>query len=157
MSARELHHCPTCHAQSYTYWHALTPGLVAGLIKLRQAWLAAERPQSLHVRKDLDNTPWELTKGEAANWTKLRFHGLIAKDKDAGAGYWLITRRGHAFLRGAETVPSKVQTLNNHVVGHSELFLSIEDVMGSRPYFEDIATIERSAIELEGGQLGLAL
>lgn len=137
-------HCAGCRCART--WHGLTPGIVQGLIKFRRAWLAAGRPHSLHNRKDLDGTPYELTKTEYGNWTCLRFHGLIAKDKDAGRGYWIITRRGHAFLKGLESIPNRVQTRNNEVMhdhGETLVYVTVEDVMQTWPPFERIEDFER--------------
>ena len=76
----------------------------------------------------------------------------MAHDKEAGKGYWLLTRRGSQFLLGQETIPAKVQVMNNRIIGHDELHVSVEDVLGSRPYFEDIETIERERVPLETAQ-----
>lgn len=156
MNSQELHHCDVCHSTSTKYWHGITPGLVNGLIKLKRA-VIAKGENSIHTRRDLDRTANELSKGEYANWTILRFHGLIAKDDAAGAGHWLLTSRGNAFLKDELAIPKKVQTLNNHVVGHSDVVVTVEEVMGSRPYFETIDDKERESLPLGGGQLGLAL
>ena len=156
MSARETHTCPECGQQSYVYWFTLTPGLVGALVKLKRA-VIDKGENSVHTRKDMDGTPNELTKNEYGNFTRLRFHGLVAKDDDAGRGYWLLTKRGNAFLKGQESVPRRVQTLNNKVIGHDEVWVTIEEVMGSTPYFEDIETTEREAVPIELAQGSLPL
>jgi hypothetical protein len=144
MSA-ETYTCPHCGAQSYAYWHAVTPGIVNALIKMKRA-VIAKGTNSVHNRKDMDGRPFELTKSEAANWTMLRYHGLVAKDKDAGRGYWLLTHRGAEFLKGNLAVPARVKTLNNHVIDHDDEYVSIQDVLGTLPYFETLETLEREAV-----------
>lgn len=151
MSA-DIHHCPTCHAQSFKYWHRLTPGIVYALVKFKRA-VIAKGENSVHTRKDMDGTANELTKGEYANWTLLRYHALVAKDDKAGAGYWLLTARGNAFLKGLEAVPQRVQTLNNHVIDHDDVHVTIDQVIGSTPFFEEER--EREPIALDGGQVAL--
>lgn len=141
----ELHICELCHAQSYAYWHPLTAGVVNALVKFRRA-VIAKGVNSVHTRKDMDGTPNELEKGEYANWTLLRYHGLVAKDKDAGRGYWLLTHRGAEFLKGNLAVPARVKTLNNHVIDHDPEHVSVRDVLGSLPYFPEIETLEREAV-----------
>lgn len=148
--------CPDCGAQSSLYWHSITPGLVTALIKVKHAVLA-KGVNSIHTRKDMDGTPQELSKGEYGNFTRLRFHGLVAKDDDAGSGYWLLTKRGNAFLKGLEDIPSKVQTLNNRVTDHSETYVNVLDVMGSQPWFEDINDTERERVPVDVPQTELAL
>lgn len=79
------------------------------------------------------------------NWTKLRFHALVAKVKEDGVhdtGYWLLTRRGGEFLNGKTEIPKKVWTYRNKVVGHSEETVYIKDVIGEQPTFEAIGDIE---------------
>lgn len=144
MSA-ETYVCPHCHAQSYAYWHAVTPGIVNALVKFRRAGIA-KGTYSLHNRKDLDGTPWELTKTEAANWTMLRYHGLVAKDKEAGRGYWILTQRGAEFLKGNLSIPARVKVLNNHVIDHSDEYVSVKDVLGTLPYFETYEKLEREPV-----------
>lgn len=153
MSAnQEDFHCPTCHHTSTAYWHKLNPGLVKALIKLRAAVHQYQR-NSIDIHHEMN-----LTTTEAMNWTKLRFHGLVAKVKVDGQvqrGYWLLTSNGAAFLRGELAVPAKVKTLNNHVEDHDRIEVTVEDVMGEVPYFEDIATIERERQPIELAQARL--
>jgi hypothetical protein len=153
MSATETRFCEHCGASSTAYWHKITPGLVGALIKFKRA-CDSRRTYSLHNRKDLDGTPYELNKNEAANWTGLRFHGLVAKDKEAGAGHWILTARGNAFLKGQTAIPARVLTQNNRVVGHDDIYVTVDDVFGTLPYFETIDTIERTTVDA-GTQLSL--
>jgi hypothetical protein len=90
------------------FWHTLNPGLVSVLIKCIQ--LVHEREKNeFHLRRDL-----HLSVNEFSNFTKLRFHALIAK-VEGKPGYWLITARGGQFLRGEIPVPLKVKTFLNKV------------------------------------------
>lgn len=148
----ELYECPHCHGSATMYWHRLTPGLVNALVKLRAA-------VHEHQRNNIDiHHEMELTTTEAMNWTKLRFHGLVAKYKVDGQvqrGQWVLTKRGAQFLRGQLTVPARVKTLNNHVIGRDTETLTIKDVLGHTPKFEDFHTIEREAVRLELTQASL--
>lgn len=144
--------CPHCGAKMQAYWHKLTPGLVGALVKLR-AGVDKSKVNHINPDKDLDGTPHELKKNERSNLSKLRFHGLIAKYKEGGEriqGEWLITRRGFAFLRGEEAVPSKVKTYRNKVVDHDPRLITISEVFGEVPYFERLQDIE-----VEPGQRSL--
>lgn len=148
----ELHTCPTCNHQATAYWHRLTPGLVGALIKLRTAVHEKQR-NNIDIHKEMD-----LTTTEAMNWTKLRFHGLVAKYKVDGQvqrGQWVLTSRGAQFLRGEIARPRKVKTLNNAVVDHDyDDLVKIKD-LGHEPFFEGFHTIERESQPLELTQAGL--
>ncbi len=140
MSSQQ-HLCTACGHQSSIYTQRLTPGCIESLIKLRRAIQHHQR-NSIHLYKDMDGTPFELTTSQQMNWTKLRFHGLVAKVKVDGhvqRGYWLLTTRGRQFLDGGVTVPRSVRTLNNRVIDHDELHVGVTDVMESKPHFDDFA------------------
>lgn len=131
--------CEHCGANLKKFWHRLTPGMTNALIKARR--YVAENPSSrneFHIYKHLtrENT---LTTVEQMNWTKLRFHGLVAKVRREGkvkTGYWLITRRGADFLNGEIQIPQRVQTFRNRVVARSEEMVTIKDVIGAQPYWD---------------------
>ena len=104
--------------------HNLTSGLVRILVKIIKK-VKSTNKNKVHLQRDLD-----LTHNEFANLQKLRYFGLIAKFKEGGVrtpGYWLITRRGGAFLRNELMIPKKVQTRDNHIVGKSDEVVKISD------------------------------
>jgi hypothetical protein len=155
MSATETHLCPHCGSTSNKYWHRLSPGLVGTLIKIRGA-VGAKRVNSVHLQRDLAGR-FELTKTEYNNAQKLRFHGLIAHDREAGRGYWLLTKRGRKFLDGEITLPASVQTLNNRVVAYDELYVGVTDVMDTKPTFDDYSFwhITKEPVALDMAQVEL--
>lgn len=74
----------------------------------------------------------------AANFQKLRFHGLIAHadENNPRNGEWLITKRGGQFLRGEVSVPRRVEIFRNHVIGHEEKeFVNIKQFRNLPPEF----------------------
>jgi hypothetical protein len=121
--------CPHCGANMKAFFHTLNAGLVATLIKCIQ-FVHAHNKNEFHLQSDL-----HLSVNEFSNFTKLRFHGLVAK-VDGKAGYWLITSRGGAFLRGEIAVPLKVKTFRNKVIDHSKEMIHIIDLKGKVPHFE---------------------
>jgi hypothetical protein len=125
-------YCEHCGASLKKFWHRLTPGLVRALIKFRRAVHEKNR-NSLHLYQDLTGEN-QLTTAEQMNWTKLRFHGLVAKAKEEK--HWLITKRGAQFLNGEIEVPKRVQTFRNRVVAHDAEMVFIKNVIGEVPYFE---------------------
>lgn len=152
MSA-ETYDCPTCHTQSSIHRQRLTPGVVKALVKFRRA-IGEHRSNDLHIYRDLTGEN-ELTTSEQMNWTKLRFHALVAKVKIDGVvqrGRWLLTKRGREFLDGDVSLPSTVRTLNNHVIDHDYTsMVNLRDVLGMSVQFDDAAywnrTDERLPIE----------
>lgn len=124
--------CEHCGVALKKYWHSITPGLVKILVK---CYVYASTHDNLFMMKDL-----ELDHSEYGNFQKLRFHGLIAKDKKDGEieeRVWLITHRGADFLKGLIQIPAKVQTFRNHVVDHDSELVTVTDVMRSDPYWEN--------------------
>lgn len=141
MEEKQTARCDHCGQTMKKYWHGLTPGLVSALIKFRKA-VISKNLNSVHLLKDMSGD-YELSRHEWNNFTKLRFHGLAVKDKNAPAGYWLLTKRGASFLKGDLDVPRRVLTFNNRVEDHSTDVVNIKDVNnGAVPYFETIDDID---------------
>lgn len=130
-----VYKCPTCNFHSNINTHRLSPGLARILIKFRRS-IRLKGANSIHLQRDMFGEN-ELTRIEYTNAQKLRFFGLIAKDKDTGRGYWLLTSRGRKWLDGEITVPVRVSTVNNAICARDENHVSIEDVMQTRPVFDD--------------------
>ena len=135
--------CEHCGASLKKYWHRITPGLVSALVKFYVA-ICNKGENDIHLLREMTGEQ-KLEPHEWNNWTKLRFHGLVAKTDRSG--YWLLTHRGAEFLKGRLAIPVEVQTYRNEVVGHSDQEVFIKDVVGKLPYFEaredikfDIAT-----------------
>jgi hypothetical protein len=124
----ENQRCPHCGANMAVWSHRLTPGLVSVLVKAIEFVHRTNRNR-FHLQKDLD-----LTKSQFTNAQKLRYHALIAKTDDEG--YWLITARGGAFLRGEIKVPATVKTFRNRVIEHGTELVSIRKFRDAVPYFE---------------------
>lgn len=133
--------CPHCGASMKMYWHKITPGLIRGLLKMRKAVVIKGEND---IKIDKLPGELELTKWERANWTKLRFHGLVAKVKKDGKtkrGRYLLTRKGTNFLNG-DSIPERVQTFRNKVVDHSPENVTLSMAMSSVPYWEGIDDIQ---------------
>lgn len=124
--------CERCGASLRAYFHTLTPGLVRVLIKIITA-VHKKGKNSVHLQRDM-----ELTKTEYANAQKLRFHGLIAHadPNNKNSGLWLVSAKGGAFLRGEISVPKRVKTFRNKVMGHSDEVIHIGELKSKIPYFE---------------------
>lgn len=125
-------YCECCGASLKKYWHRITPGLLATLVKVYAG--VSSKGENI-IRMD----ELELSHSEFGNFQKLRFHALIAKHKVEGVWKrreWLMTRRGADFLKGNIDIPYRVQTFRNEVVAHDAKKIFIKDVLGTAPYFE---------------------
>lgn len=131
-------HCETCGASLKKFWHRLSPGLVRSLIKFRQAVHEKNR-NSLHLYNDLTGEN-QLTTAEQMNWTKLRFHALVAKATEPN--HWLLTHRGAQFLNGEIAIPKRVQTFRNRIVGKDWELVNVKDVIGELPVFDSKADMK---------------
>jgi len=121
--------CLHCGANLKAFWHNLNPGLVSVLIKCIQ-FVHEHNKNEFHLQNDL-----RLNVNEFSNFTKLRFHALVAK-VDGKQGYWLITARGGQFLRGEIAVPQRVKTFRNRVQEHSTELIHIDQLKGKVPEFQ---------------------
>ena len=143
--------CPTCGAGMKAFWHTLNPGLVSILVKAIQFVHAAGKNE-FHLQKDL-----HLSVNEFSNFTKLRFHALVAK-VDGKPGYWCITRCGGMFLRGEVSVPLRVKTFRNQVKDHSPELVHIDELKGRIPAFEreyacEVQPVTLNSQESRGAEL----
>jgi len=133
--------CPHCGANLNKFWHRLNAGMVSALVKFKRGIIEKNR-NSIHLYKDLQGEN-KLTTAEQMNWTKLRFHGLVAKCKEDGErkrGYWLLTHRGNEFLAGRIQIPKKVQTFRNKITAHDEEYVTVTDVIKQQPYWDNVDT-----------------
>lgn len=123
--------CPHCGANLQARWEPLNPGLVRCLLKAIEA-VYRKGENRFHWHKDI-----RLTNNESHNFQKLRFHGLIAHadEENPKSGYWLITKRGGAFLRGEIAVPKKVLIFRNKVQDHSSELIHIKELKHKLPEF----------------------
>lgn len=137
-SVSEDKNCIMCGAGLEKRWHRLTPVLIQALIKAYQ--IVVEKKENHFSKRDLD-----LDHNEYGNFQKLRFHALIAKHKVNGEwhkGDWVITRRGFLFLQGRQSVPTRVQTFRNRVIGHDPELAYIKDIINSQPEIQTVFPFE---------------
>lgn len=134
--------CAHCDAKlSYTK-HALLSGHVSALLKLHRAVLHYGR-NAIHIRNemaDCPGAPFQLTRDEWSNFSKLRYHGLAAKTDRLG--YWLLTTRGTQFLKREITLPETVLTFRNRVVGHEGRTMGINHFRPLIPEFDRLTYSE---------------
>lgn len=115
--------------------------MVDALVKFRRA-IKEQGRNDLHIYQDLIGEN-ELSTAQQMNWTKLRFHGLVAKvkteDGERKHGHWLLTSRGRRFLDGEISIHRRVQTLNNKVIERDLELVDVRQVLQHQPVFDDYA------------------
>ena len=74
------------------------------------------------------------SKNEYANFQKLRYSGLVAKCEKSA--YWLLTKRGAAFLRNEIFLPKGVLVFRNRIQKYHEDKVNLMSVMkNNEPYW----------------------
>lgn len=147
----EAKYCDHCGASLKKSRKSITDKVAATLIKLRQAEVALGK-REIWLDHDDKGQPFEMTKNQRSNMSRLRFLGL-ARYTEAHSGRWFITKRGYQFLRG-EPVPKTVWTFRNKIIDSMRtdetITLSQAFKKTDVPYFDpitdqDIATEEEMA------------
>ena len=135
----EIKICEHCGQKIREYRVTITPMMIKTLVKFRMA-VTDKGVNEVHILNDMKDKDYELTRHEWNNFSRLRFHALVAKVENE-SGYWLITKRGADFLNGKIEIPKSVWVNNNKVVDHDDILVNVKDIAGSLPYlekFEDI-------------------
>lgn len=139
--------CPCCGAKMKLHWHRLNKGLVNVLIKVRKEVI--HKGENVVVISELG-----LNTTEFCNFQKLRYHGMVAKCRDAEGkrigGKWLLTRRGNQFCKGLIEVPQKVGTFRNVIRKKSLEFVGIKSVLNNEdlPIWDSLETMEFEAYDV---------
>lgn len=103
--------CPCCATKfNVTYKRPLYRSMVDALVLLSKSRNAQQI--------------WPASVGDFA---KLRFFGLIEQGEYVGT--WHITESGWDFLKGKMDVPKYMLIRNNKVVGHSDTFVFIDEIV----------------------------
>ena len=139
--------CPCCGAKKILHWHRLNKGLVNVLIKVRKEVIFKSKNVVVISELGLNTT-------EFCNFQKLRYHGLVAKCRDAEGkrigGEWLLTRRGNLFCKGLIEIPQKVGTYRNSIRKKSNQLVNVKDVLTNEelPIWDSIETMEFEAYDV---------
>ena len=143
---KEIKICECCGQKIREYQVTISPMMIKTLVKFRMA-VMDKGQNEVHLLKDMDGKSYELTKHEWNNFSRLRFHALVAKVKDE-SGYWLMTKRGADFLNGKIDLPKAVWVRDNRVIDHNEdVYVNIKDVVGTAPYLEKLEDIVYRSFE----------
>lgn len=143
---KQNNHCPTCGASIKKNWYFLTAGHGFALLKIYRA-VIEKGENKINVPKEV-----KMDKVEYTVYQKLHMHALTAKVKENGQtkkGWYLITKRGADFIRGEISVPEAVQSFRNRIVGHSQNYITITDLLHQTPYWGDYNNMQYEIAENE--------
>lgn len=121
----EIQKCPTCGHAIMRHKHRFSNSLAQIFIQLSSKF--GERAP-FHLQKD-----FTFTKNQYNNFQKLQYWGLVEKcfiKSQRVGGYWQLTHRADALLRGGD-IPHFVVTFQNKVVEESEYKIRLEDSYGA--------------------------
>lgn len=135
--------CLCCGAKVTKYWYKMTAGLADILIIMLKR---VRETNNNHVKlRDLYDV---LTPYQTTQMSKLRFHGLIAKHRDADGRHdgWLLTKRAGLWLKNEQRIPLRVQVYRNHITEKSKETVSAYDIIGAdkKEYLETTFAYERA-------------
>lgn len=124
--------CPHCGAKMVEYCHSLSRSLARVIFRICQA-IGPDR--RFHVGSI------GLTNPQINNLQKLRYWGIIAKERDASArgGNWILTDRGLEFAQGRIALRKKVWTYRGDFVRFDGAQIIITDVSDGWKYRPDYA------------------
>jgi hypothetical protein len=139
-----------CCGQSMTYLLPVDKGTV-DILKAFSVAIRKKGINEIHPRNEMEVQRGQLSYGEmvgegvltsnhVGNLSRLRFHGLIAAI-DGKKGFYLLTRKGAAFLRG-DRIPKYaiISKAKGHQIGYFEEFTencTINDFADeSAPYWQ---------------------
>ena len=138
--------CPYCGASMRKNWYELTAGHANALIKIYLR-VIEKGENKVNVPKEV-----HMDKVEYTVYQKLHMFALIAKVKENGRnkkGWYVVTNRGAKFVHGDVAIPDAVQSFRDRIVGHSENYITIKDVLKSSPYWGDYENIKYEIAENE--------
>jgi hypothetical protein len=123
--------CPCCDQFVKVYRRGLHKTMVGSLVQMYrshgQRWAHLLRSGS-----------------KGGDEAKLRYWGLLEEEtsinrEDGGrAGYWRVTDRGVAFIRGAAIVPRYSLVFNAECIGHDGELIDIHKALGERFHYEEL-------------------
>jgi hypothetical protein len=131
--------CKCCGAKSVVYTYSFNLGLSILLAKL----FKADGPVSTD---DLG-----LTYSQRTNSQKLRYWGLaephLVDETRQKRGWWVITEKGKAFVRGEITIPQKAKIRRNVVLELTGEDILFDDVCQGYLYHQDYADMVVEQLE----------
>jgi hypothetical protein len=137
--AEHLHvgeRCPVCEQHARIYHRKLNSGIAYALILLYRAGA-----NGMWVHKPT------VLKGEGASardesiaryWGLLEEETEVKRDDGGRAGYWRLTPRGVAFVRGVEAIPAFARIYNGKCLGLEGAPRTIRECLGQRFDYEEL-------------------
>ena len=134
--------CPVCcqHAQIYRYkLYATSAQALIRLYALTQTFPSVVYWHISNYAEAATDRP------RAPHFAELRFWGLIARRENPkpgqnSAGYWCITEKGKAFVRGEISLHSRILVFNNTFQGFEDNSesISIRDALQNKFNYQEL-------------------
>lgn len=126
------HPCPCCSQFAKVYRRKIHAGIARGLI-------AAYR----HAGREWFHGPTVIQAGDSGEVSRLRYWGLVEeaterRDDGGRAGWWRVTDRGEAWVRGRATVPKYARIYDGRCLGLTGDPVTIRDALGSRFDYDEL-------------------
>lgn len=124
--------CPCCTQRAQVYKRQIHASMARELIKAYRIVTPGSFFRAFDVRQH-----------SAGDFAKLSYWGLIEEEKarreDGGrSGWWCVTSKGEAFIRGHIVVPKICRVYNGKALGFREPLISIRDALGKRFDYDEL-------------------
>lgn len=123
--------CPCCNQMAKVYRRKVNSGMAVALIAM---WRTAAFDWQ-HIATTLEN--------RHADEAKLRYWGLIEEGderrEDGGrAGWWRMTEKGRAFVRGLITIPKYARVYDSRLISLEGPEVSIRDALTDKFDYDEL-------------------
>ncbi len=134
--------CPCCGQVVKTYFRRLNGTMAYALFMFNQM-TGGDIQKAVHLQNEMRAR--YLAASDFADFAKLRFWDLIAVDKNnvnekgnPRGGYYRITKKGIAFLKGELQLHTYAKLFNNQFYGHDGEMLTFKQALGSKFDYEEL-------------------
>lgn len=123
--------CPCCRRIAHVRRGHITPSMVTQLVKIYSI-----SPRAPFQLKKV------LIRDQNGDYAKLRYWGLL---EQVDLGWWRLTARGRAFVRGEVEVPRTALTYNRRLIRLCDEPVSVVDCLGERSAYDALLAKHRVA------------
>jgi hypothetical protein len=129
--------CPCCGQRVQRYARPITSSMAWGLCRLYEHLQENLGEEWIHVERFFNSCP-DIPCSFRGDFAKLRYWGLIEmlderrEDGSPNNGYWRLTSRGIAFVRGDISVASHVYLYDGHALSFSDDHVTIRDSLKNK-------------------------
>ncbi len=138
--------CPCCGRKGKVYKRKLNSGMARMLIRFYEVHFRLPCQEWVHVH-DLFGGFGQ----KHRDWPVLRLWGLLERkdkrtDKENASGFWKLTAKGRAFVRGEGEVPKHVFMYNRQKVDESDERITIRQALGDAFDYAELMTVFNAGV-----------